>query len=104
MVREVNVSGFVKHSIRFGTNANSTFSSTFSGSGKFVDFREISENSENLSITSYVTDKIEDDMSTINFNNLENIPEYNNDPKNNKLAIISENNNELIDNNLSTTS
>ena len=47
MVREVNTSYFVTHSECCGTSFDSTFSSTFSNSGKFVDFREISENSEN---------------------------------------------------------
>ena len=42
--REVNFSCFVTHSNHFGTHSNSTFSTTFSGSGKFVEFREISEN------------------------------------------------------------
>ena len=48
MVREVNTSCFVTCSKRCGTAFDSTFPSTFSNSGKFVDFREISENFENV--------------------------------------------------------
>ena len=47
MVREVNISSFVTHSNRFDANSTVIFSSTFLASGKFVDFRQIFENSEN---------------------------------------------------------
>ena len=79
-------------------------SSVNNNSNNITIEKKNNSNSENLSITSYIKEKNDDDMTTINFNSLENIPEYNNDPKNKKLSKISEYNNELKDNNLSTTS
>ena len=48
MVREVNFFNSGTHSSRFGTNFECSCFSTFLGSGKFLEFREISENFENV--------------------------------------------------------
>ena len=48
LVREMNFFSLCTYSSRFGTNFECSCFSTFLGSGKFLEFREISENFENV--------------------------------------------------------